>query len=86
MLDTAFFIQFVHPDDLEAVSQELMQAVEITGVYRMNAFRIIRADTDEVRWMSGHGQSVAWEAGKSARMVGAMYDITERKLLVEQKD
>ncbi|MBE7172941.1 MAG: PAS domain S-box protein [Williamsia sp.] len=86
VLDAAFFLQFIYPDDLPAVSRELQHAVEESGVYQMDAFRIIRADNGEVRWMCGYGRTVSWQQGKSARMVGVMYDITERKHLEQQKD
>jgi PAS domain S-box-containing protein len=77
ILKAAFFIQFVHLDDVSAVTAELQQAVDKSGVYQMSAFRIVRADTGTVRWMSGYGRTVSQQDGRSARMVGVMYDITD---------
>ena len=57
-----------------------MQAVETAGVYNAD-FRIIRTDNKEVRWMIGYGSTVAAENGKATRMVGVMFDITDRKRL-----
>ncbi len=76
-VNTRFFQQFVHPEDAAAVDEELRQAVEETGTYRMEAFRVIRAD-GEVRWMTGFGRALSREQGRATRMVGVMYDITER--------
>ncbi|MGN6495476.1 MAG: PAS domain S-box protein [Agriterribacter sp.] len=80
-----FFMQFVHPDDLAAVSLELTKAVEEEHVYKAE-FRIIRADNGQTRWMSGYGQALARENGRATRMVGVMFDITERKVLEQQKE
>ena len=62
-----------------------MQAVETAGVYNAD-FRIIRTDNKEVRWMIGYGSTVAAENGKATRMVGVMFDITDRKRLEQQKE
>ena len=85
-LNAAFFMQLIHPQDLPAVSSELNRAIETDGIYHMEAFRIIRADNGQVRWMTGYGRAVNREAGKASRMVGIIYDITERKLLEQQKE
>ncbi len=74
---SAYFVQFVHPDDVAAVTGALREAIEETGLYRMDAFRIIRLD-GQVRWMSGYGKTVAYIEGKASRMVGVMYEITAR--------
>lgn len=84
-VNAAFFMQFVHPDDLSAVGKELDQAVRESGVFHMDMFRIIQAD-GTLRWMTGHGSVVSREDGRATRMTGVMYDITERKLLEQQKD
>jgi PAS domain S-box-containing protein len=85
VLDSGFFLQFIHPDDLAMVTAALMEAVHETGHYRAESFRIVRAD-GQVCWMSGYGRTVLWEDGKSARMVGVMFDITNRKELEQQKE
>lgn len=81
----AFFLQFVHPEDLAAVSRELDKAVAEGSVFHCE-FRIIRADGGEVRWMNGYGRIVAKENGRSRHMIGVIYDITHRKMLEQQKD
>lgn len=81
----AFFMHFVHPQDAAAVEAELQKSVIEDHIYRIE-FRIIRADNNETRWMSGYGRAVFREAGRAMRMVGVMNDITERKRLEQQKE
>ncbi|MBE7170174.1 MAG: PAS domain-containing protein [Williamsia sp.] len=81
---SAFFLQFIHPEDLQRVSNELMQAVEETGLYHAE-FRIVRTD-GQVRWMNGYGRAVSKKASKTTRMAGVMFDITHYKLLEQQKE
>jgi two-component system CheB/CheR fusion protein len=75
-LNAAFFMRFIHPDDFSAVSNEITQALD-SGLYEMVAFRIVSA-SKETRWMSGYGRVIEWQDGMASRMVGVMYDITER--------
>ncbi len=70
------FLRHVHPVDLAAVQEELVTAVQGRGTYRAE-FRAVRAD-GVMRWMSGFGQAVNWEAGQITRMTGVMFDVTER--------
>jgi len=80
-----FLIQFVHREDVEFVSEKLQSAIESSGIFHAE-FRIIKADTGEMRWMNGYGRSVASEDGRAARIVGVIYDVTQRKMLEQQKD
>jgi PAS domain S-box-containing protein len=82
--DKSFFLSYVHPDDVKRVSFELQKVVDEAGVYHVE-FRIISKD-GKVRWMNGYGRAVAKEGGKATRIVGVMYDITERKVMEQQKD
>ncbi|MBD3583069.1 PAS domain-containing protein [Flavobacterium sp. D33] len=75
-LDSAFFAKFVHPEDMEMVMGELAKAV-VGGLFQMDAFRIVQADAT-IRWMSGYGRVVESVDGVAKRMVGVMYDITDR--------
>ncbi|HVS97779.1 MAG TPA: CheR family methyltransferase [Puia sp.] len=81
----ALFLQFVHPDDLEAVHHELNTAVEETGVFRCE-FRIRKADGGGIRWMCGYARAVDRKDGKATRMAGVMYDITKQKSVEQQKE
>ncbi len=82
---SADFIKSIYEDDLEKVTQALQKAINETGLYQAE-FRIVRADDKQVCWMSGYGRAVTTENGKATRMVGVMFDITERKKLEQQKE
>lgn len=83
--DSSYFLQFIFEDDKELVIKSLTEAIEKTGVYRAE-FRIVRMDTQEIRWMSDFGRAIEWENNKALRMVGVMFDITDRKKLEQQKE
>ncbi|MGN6438208.1 MAG: ATP-binding protein [Agriterribacter sp.] len=80
----ALFLQFVHKDDAGRISDALKQGVEVTGLYH-EEFRIVRAD-NEVRWMNGYGKAISKKNGRATRMIGVMFDVTERKRLEQQKE
>ena len=84
-MNSGFFFHFIHKDDLEKVGQALRTAIEETGLYAAE-FRILREDDGEIRWMSGFGKAVTKKDGHATRMVGVMFDITERKRLEQQKE
>ena len=81
----AYFLEFLEPDDQEKIQKALQKAVNETGIYQED-FRIRRKDNGEERWMHGFGQVIGKTDGQPARMVGVMFDITERKQLEQQKD
>ncbi|MBE7171488.1 MAG: PAS domain S-box protein [Williamsia sp.] len=81
----AYFLQIIYPGDKERVKKALEEAIAISGVYKAE-FRIIRADDHEMRWMSGFGHAIEWDETRATRMVGVMFDITERKKLEQQKE
>ena len=78
-----FFLGFVHPEDKPIVTEKLREAVEIQGSFQAE-FRIIRADNDELRWMTGYGRVMESAEGRSVRMTGVMFDSTQRKLTQEE--
>lgn len=80
-----YFLQFIHTEDRERVTGSLMKAVEAGGTYQAD-FRIVRADNNEVHWMVGYGSTINKEDGRATRMVGVMFDITDRKKLEQQKE
>ena len=80
-----YFLQFIHPDEKQKITDALIKAIEKTGVYR-EEFRITREDNNQVKWMSGFGRVVTNENGHATRMVGVMFDINDRKVLEQQKD
>lgn len=84
--DAGLLVDFVHPDDKKRIKAALEETVQQTGIYHAE-FRIVRADNGHTRWMNGYGRAVVVdESGKAIRMVGVMYDITERKLMEQQRE
>ncbi|MBE7170114.1 MAG: PAS domain S-box protein [Williamsia sp.] len=84
-LRSSYFLEFVRKDDLSRIADSLVHAIKETGIYR-EEFRIIRTGDRKLRWMSGYGKAVTKENGNATRMIGVMYDITERKKLEQQKE
>lgn len=80
-----YFLQFIHPDDVESVSEKFNTAIAAADVFHAE-FRIRRADNGSIRWMSGYGRTIEKKDGKASRMVGVLYDITNSKKLEQQKD
>ncbi|MCW5798634.1 MAG: PAS domain S-box protein [Nitrospira sp.] len=74
------FYSALHPDDAARV-QEAARLAQHSGVFS-SEFRILTAD-GAIRWLAGHGATVADEQGQVVRMVGINYDITERKRVEE---
>jgi len=81
----SYFIEFVHPEDKEYVKGKLEGTVEADDVFEAE-FRIVRADDKRTRWVNGYGRALRRdEQGRAIRVVGVMYDVTERKKLEQQK-
>ncbi|MCU0568795.1 MAG: PAS domain-containing protein [Oculatellaceae cyanobacterium Prado106] len=70
--------QRVHPDDFYRVIQATEWANESRSLYQ-NDYRIIRADTGEIRWLQAFGRFLYNSAGEAVRFVGIVLDITDRK-------
>jgi PAS domain S-box-containing protein len=77
------FKQRVHPDDVARVEDALRTALR-SGGYEAE-HRIVRADNDEVRWIVSRADLIRDEAGQPVRMVGINVDITERKVVEEER-
>jgi PAS domain S-box-containing protein len=75
------FLQMVHPDDRARLDAEVARVLAQGGDYEAE-FRIVRAD-GEVRWLVSRGRVMADAEGRSSRVVGVNFDISERKA-VEQ--
>jgi len=71
------FLDSVHPDDRQHVSNSVNACVEDGKDYAIE-HRIIRPD-GTVRWVSETGDVIRDESGKALRMVGIVQEITERK-------
>ena len=67
----------VHPEDRERM-QAASRAAQAGQASYDEEFRIIRADTGEVRWVATRGSLVEGDSS-AGRMVGVCYDVTERR-------
>lgn len=82
---------FIHPDDREAVRQEIERCTREHERYNLE-FRVLTSN-GQVRWINGIGKGYYRESGEPYRFNGITIDITEKKereqalnLLVEIND
>jgi len=71
----------VHPEDLQRVERALAQAVKKHTDF-LEEYRVIHAD-GSVHWLLSKGRGILDRHGQVVRMVGVMFDITERKNIAE---
>ncbi len=71
------WMALIHPEDRDRMRRAADAAHQGGGEYR-EEFRIVRADTGEVRWISVRGSAVG-APGQVRRMAGVCHDITERR-------
>jgi diguanylate cyclase (GGDEF)-like protein/PAS domain S-box-containing protein len=76
------FASIIHPDDRDGVEQAVGDAVARGEPYILE-YRIVGADGG-VRWVYEKGQGVFGPEGTVLWLDGAIFDVTERKLLQEQ--
>lgn len=72
------FMEMVHPDDAEEVSEKLH--LHLTQNERYSEVFRIKTKQGNYRWFLDAGQASWDNDGKPIRMVGALFDITEKKL------
>ena len=77
-MDFDEWIARVHPEDRDRIGSEARAACE-TGVLYASEFRIIRADTGEVRWIQARGRRTSGVDGQALSFVGVNLDITTAK-------
>ena len=77
------WMQALHPDDRERVSQEWYSAVK-EGKEFASEFRFQTPDK-AVSWLSGRATSLCDETGKITAYLGTVTDITERKYAEEER-
>ncbi|MFN7116209.1 MAG: PAS domain S-box protein [Saprospiraceae bacterium] len=68
----------LHPEDAHRVATALEKAWDVQQETRLE-YRILRADTGELRWFDSAGGYFHNEKGEPIRFVGVLFDITERK-------
>ncbi|MCA9114607.1 MAG: PAS domain S-box protein [Planctomycetaceae bacterium] len=68
----------LHPDDRERHRAVVQKAAEECGSY-LSQYRVIRPVDGKVIWLEERGHGAADDSGQTARLVGVVLDITERK-------
>lgn len=76
------FLQSLHPEDLEWVTQALRSTLEEGADYNIE-FRTIWPD-GSIHWVASKGQVYYDNLGKAVRMTGINMDITDRKQAQEE--
>src|ERR1700758_2117371 len=76
-IDLNAFLQKLHPEDREAVSQTLAKALDGQGGYETE-YRVVLPD-GRMRWIASRGRVEFDAAGKPVLARGASLDITTRK-------
>ena len=71
------FFELVHPDDRPMLAMAITRAVEDGAPYH-NEFRIV-APSGQTRWIANLGQVYRDDVGRPLRMIGFVYDVTDRK-------
>jgi len=76
------FASIIHPDDRQTVERVVAEAVDRGEPYILE-YRIVGANGG-IRWVYEKGQGVFGTEGTVLWLDGAIFDVTERKLLQEQ--
>jgi PAS domain S-box-containing protein len=69
----------IHPEDRERVVEGFRQTLESDALSYDADYRIIRPSDGEIRWISASGEIERDQDGNALRIIGAHFDITERK-------
>ena len=76
------FYDAIYPPDLERVKQVWRHAVESGERYELE-YRVQRSN-GAIRWVHARGHGFYDDKGKPLRMIGIVFDITDRKQLEEE--
>lgn len=68
----------VLPEDWAELDEQIEEAAQDRTLHS-GEYRIRRADTGELRWLSTHGRFFYDEAGRPLRFIGIVFDVTQRK-------
>ena len=74
----------LHPEDLAPVTRLLQQAIDACGDYEAE-YRIVLPD-QQLHWIQSRGRVLCDEAGTAVRLLGAAWDVTERRRAQEDAD
>ncbi|WP_262296400.1 PAS domain-containing sensor histidine kinase [Microvirga sesbaniae] len=74
------WIALVHPEDRSRIEAETRAAVADPGRRQLDyEFRIFRADTGELRWVTARTKLIRDANGRFVRSLGAQWDVTAEK-------
>jgi two-component system CheB/CheR fusion protein len=82
---SALLERFVRPEDRDILLAGLQKAVDGAGIFQ-SEFRVLTGEPSENIWLSAYGRTVSRKNGKATRMAGVIYNVTNRKILENQKD
>ncbi|HEY9643037.1 MAG TPA: PAS domain S-box protein [Coleofasciculaceae cyanobacterium] len=71
------FLQRLHPDDRERVTQALLQALQARSAYECE-FQVVHWD-GSIHWCYTRGAYILNDQGQPIRMIGISMDVTDRK-------
>src|SRR5712691_7089140 len=77
------FLALVHPDDRQRIAQDTADSVEHDAPYDTQ-YRVVLPDRTE-RVLASRGKVFRDSTGKPPRMTGVCWDVTERRLMVAQR-
>jgi len=79
------FADHIYPDDREFVEKEIQNTMDPSGNGEYNVtYRILRFNSDEVRWINAQGKVYFDGQREPERFIGTVIDLTENKLAEEK--
>jgi len=78
------FLQFIHPDDRDAVDAAYMESIRTNKDTSETEFRIIRERDGAIRIVFVKWYNMRDDSGNIVRSIGMIQDITERKQMEEK--
>jgi len=73
------FFERVHPQDRERLKARMQQALASPGDFEAE-FRVVRPDR-KIVWLASRGKVMRNETGQGVRVLGVLYDVTQRKAM-----
>jgi len=74
------WVALVHPEDRPRIEAETRAAVADPDRAQLDyEFRIVRADTGEIRWVTARTKLIRSDKGRFLRSLGAQWDVTAEK-------
>jgi len=78
VVTTDELVNYLHPEDFKHIGLAKLDSLSTALDYA--EYRAIRPDTGELRWLARRGRMVPSADGAPARLVGVLYDVTERQV------